>query len=159
MPRISWTAKTAVVTITFGLAFGVGAAADHTALDGHWWQTIPESQAYVAGATMVGYEEGWRDGVDAEGARIVREVTAKFGKGTPTTIAVFRIQSRDLPNNGGPASWEYKKPTFSHTYGFYEAAITDYYLTHPDRLDDELGGVVSCLADDPTPVSWKCPKK
>jgi hypothetical protein len=43
---------------------------------------------------------------------------------------------------------------FSHTYGFYIAAITDFYVNRPSGSRATIGLVLACLADKPV-VSCK----
>jgi hypothetical protein len=37
-----------------------------------------------------------------------------------------------------------------HTVGFYKAAITDFYQTHPRAKNQTIGAILSCLADKPS---------
>ena len=48
-----------------------------------------------------------------------------------------------------------RTPDFPHTYGYYVAAVTDYYTLHPDRKSLELGVVLECLSDQP-PIFMHC---
>ena len=110
----------------------------------------------VAGAVNA-YRAGWEDGAEAESERIFDEGFAKYGNGSAMGKAVGNIAFRLLPNNGGPASFK-AEPQFSHTFGFYEEAVTDFYATHPSRSEMNVGSVLACLADDPRPVKKTCSK-
>ena len=53
-----------------------------------------------------------------------------------------------------------REPDFPHTYGYYVAAVTDFYTAHSDRKAMELGVVLECLSDQPPPPSTvvSCPR-
>lgn len=51
----------------------------------------------------------------------------------------------------GPTMATYTKyaPVFSHTFGYYQSAVTDFYVTHPEAMKADIGAVMDCLGDKP----------
>lgn len=92
-------------------------------LNASWWSTLPEEmQVGVIEGAMSGIETGYQRGL----------------------AKVWRDSHGAVPL----VSLEYS-PSFSHTFGFYRSAITDFYVTHPKAGKAEIGAVMECLSDKP----------
>ena|SRR6185437_9249317 len=52
--------------------------------------------------------------------------------------------------DGAAAKRTHAVPTFSHTFGYYVSAVTDFYETHDRVRQVTIGPIMGCLADKPT---------
>jgi hypothetical protein len=90
--------------------------------DGPWWSQLSLSQKRTAVlAAQVAYTEGYVDGY--------------------SLVAV-----------PGSAAWKFAvrhSPSFSHSIGYYIAAITDFYDKYPQGARVDIGAVMTCLSDNP----------
>jgi len=131
-----------MVVIVAALSFASGRATTYIALDGTWWQGMPsDSKPDVAAGMQSAFAQGWISGAGYEGGAI----TAAIGKQThdmKSAIAlVGSIENRTVRDHA---------PTFSRTYGYYAAAISDFYESRSGVEDVRVSEVMSCLADHPT---------
>jgi hypothetical protein len=91
--------------------------------DGYWWTTLTNAQQlYVVMGAIDAYHNG-------------------IVNGSYSTAQL-------LGRNSAPESVR-ARSLFTHTLGFYVAAITDFYDVHPNAKAATIGEVLSCLADRP----------
>jgi hypothetical protein len=126
-------------------AFGAGMASEIT-MDRSWWNdTIPEaSRVWVVAGMTDAFGAGYSAGVGEEDTRILREAGAVLPASSVDALKAVAYRQ----NNSGSFESTENAPTFSRTFGFYEAAITDYYNTHPSA-NTSIGWIMGCLADNP----------
>lgn len=114
---------------TFGIACCLvlltvlhAASTPSATFDRTWWEylTSTERDTAVSGA-ISGYQSGYVEG----------------------TVATT------LPGSSARAITLKHFPKFSHTMGYYAAAVSDFYVTHPEGAEAELGDIIGCLADRP----------
>jgi hypothetical protein len=101
-------------------------AQDSVTLDGNWWQSLSEDEQLVAvesdiSALELGYLYG---------------ITAPALIGHPWSSNIYLQLLR-------------REPRFPHTFGYYIAAITDFYVMHSRAIKAPVSEVLSCLADNP----------
>lgn len=86
-----------------------------------WWNELSQDEQLVAvDGAMTGYFAGYTEGI-AKAA----------SSGSSITSAMKHF------------------PRFKHIMGYYAAAITDFYVNHPDGAYASTGDVLGCLADEP----------
>lgn len=130
-------------------SFSLGTAMDLINVDRDWWDnTVPtDSKVFVIQGMLSAYQAGWESGVTAEGSRFERESRA-YSQAFQS--AVRAISYRKLPNGDFAA---YQHPaSFSHTFGYYQSAVDDFYSVHTSESKLFIGNVLACLADTPEPV-------
>lgn len=116
------------VLLTIGfLAAGADASAQPALLeDFNWWAGLTRGEQLVAIETAVdAYPAGWADGA--------------------TSAEIF-LGSRAY--RGAQRHRDY--PKFSHTFGFYASAVSDFYALHPSAHKASVGDIIGCLADNPS---------
>lgn len=95
--------------------------------DGSWWSYLSHSQQIaVVEAEIDGYSYGYADGY---------------------LSGYFKNKPNDF--SGESSAQSKQEPTFSKTFGFYRAAITDFYERHAGSSHLTVAEVIPCLADDP----------
>lgn len=147
--RSRWLGVAAFVIALLG-GFTLGAEAQgFVTQDSSWWRgSVPaDAKVWVVEGMLTAYEAGWVAGATLEGQRFEDEAAAYSPAFQQT---VHDISFRKLPD-GDYATYEHKA-TFAHTFGYYESAIQDFYTTHPQSNDLEVGYVLSCLQDVPLAV-------
>jgi hypothetical protein len=131
----------AIAATIAALSFASGRASTYITLDGSWWEDVPsDSKADVAAGMENAYTRGWVAGA----AYAAGAITAAVGKRTHDLKAAIafvqpigdRIVSDDTPN-------------YSRTYGYYAAAISDFYESRSGVDDVRVSEVIGCLADHP----------
>jgi hypothetical protein len=110
------------------------AKATPIAADGAWWSGLDESgQLAAVGAGLNAYMEGFHDGAIYGALARARDLGKNDAQSNTRAVELARAQSI----------------RYSHTYGFYRAAVTDFYTTNPGASAARVGEVLGCLADNP----------
>ena len=89
-----------------------------------WWSNLDHSnQVLAVEAEIDAYIAGWTDGL----IRFERVLGVGYSR----------------------AQRHRYFPTFSHTFGFYASAVSDFYALHPKAHNADVGDIIGCLADNP----------
>lgn len=99
--------------------------------DGGWWESLSSDQQFVAvESALSAFQTAYYDAI-ADTAFIVH----------PDSYSDYMalVQKAD-----------HKVPQFSHTFVYYQSAITDFYVTHEAARKALVASVLGCLADNPT---------
>ena len=143
--------STVLLALTAGaFCFTVGRTTELLTADGNWWQsTVPyESQVYVIQGILDAYDEGWSDGALDQSNRILKELEATKMSPANQELVLGIAYRKD---SGSGFAELAREPRFSRTFGYYTAAISDYYARHPSAMSNTtVGKVVGCLADNPS---------
>jgi hypothetical protein len=119
------------VAATLSLLLLPFAAMASTYLDqeASWWNSLSAGEKLVAvAAGLDAYEAGY------DGGQMDAVISA------PPKTGLSKVVLDGL---------RALHPTFSHTFGFYSSAITDFYVTHPTAAKVTVGAIIGCLADKP----------
>jgi hypothetical protein len=121
MNRRGWFVILAVVLLVLPASRALGSRTESP--DSAWWAELDGlTRAYVVESAIDSYEIGVVDGV---------------WNAAPGNDASIEALSKRL------------HPHYSHTFGYYSAAISDFYNVHPSASAGTIGEIMSCLSDAP----------
>lgn len=134
----------------FFLGRGIGRG-EEVSPDGSWWAVMSTiGQINSVRSAISAYQSGYSNGATDELLRISRSLSSTSSRIVPASGRIYLVDHVLYAKN---AHGEYlgasHGPQFSRTFGFYQAAITDFFVTHPKSGDSPIGDVMACLADTP----------
>jgi hypothetical protein len=114
----------AIILLLALSSFTRAVEAKRLSLDGEWWNGLNQGEQLAAVQSAIdAYVAGVEDGA------VHAALHANSGRAMSITQSLRR--------------------TFPHTFGFYTAAITDFYVEHPHASKASIGEVIGCLAESP----------
>ena len=121
MGRLGW----AITLLAVVLFIPASQAMASNATDADFWKALtPGQQSAAVMAAINAYQVGIADGIRYSG-----ESFSQRDVGVEKVVVRGHVR-------------------FTHTFGYYIAAITDFYDTHPNGRNASIGWVLSCLGDN-----------
>jgi hypothetical protein len=129
----------------FSFLAGRLSASEFVTVDGSWWQELDGvTKLRVMQGMIPALVTGHKDGALDESTRITKEVDASSKLNSPQKKLVDAVAFR--MENGTFASTAHP-PNFTRTFGYYVAAVDDFYIRKSTSL--LVPYVVECLSDVP----------
>jgi cystathionine beta-lyase/cystathionine gamma-synthase len=98
--------------------------------DGGWWESLSQDEQFVAVESGISaIQTAYVSGIDA------------------TALIVHPGSYQNYLNLATQA--DHTRPQFSHTFGYYISAVTDFYVVHANARKALVAAVLDCLADNP----------
>jgi hypothetical protein len=124
----------------------------------HWQQPLLMKVAFVLGILLlcsaaaqssneVTFDSTWWNGLSqTEQLDAVQAAIAGISEG----FVIGMLRAQQASHNAPPESAFGKYyPAFSHTFGYYQSAVTDFYITRPEASRADIGSIMQCLSDKP----------
>ena len=108
---------------------------------------VPPIVSRADGATRVTLDATWWSGLSdgEQGAAVAASLDA-FRSGLMQMWS-YVLESRHVVKDDPTGVFRLMRASFTHTFGYYQSAITDFYVTNP-HTNATIGDLIPCLDDN-----------